>query len=177
MSIANPWYLITLSFAEYLYHLSARLFQSPLPFTISHVSLAFYNRFIPAKEGQVIQPFSVERKRIVKGQRALADGFLAVVREFTAWNGSLSEQFDRLVVRFLRVYCGGDADGWNSAQQGKRRRQRGEGLEVSATAFWLFLLKRFLMMSYSTQLELCCIYYGQRSEVEENLVRGRGWRK
>ncbi|KAK4698312.1 glucoamylase, partial [Phenoliferia sp. Uapishka_3] len=96
LSLAHPWFLCTCSAAEVLYLNARTLSSDSTPLIITKSSLSHYSRWVPgAKVGTKIEAGSEEMKKIVEGQRELADGFIGVVREYAGAEGNLPEQFDR----------------------------------------------------------------------------------
>lgn len=90
----NPWYLATMAAAEQLY---AALYQWKKlgSIEITDVSLPFFHDLLPNIAKGTYKNDSDGFKSIVKAVRLLADDFVAVVKEYTPADGSLSEQFDR----------------------------------------------------------------------------------
>lgn len=87
-------FLCTAAAAEVLYRAST----DKAAFVISSTSLPHYGRWIAdATVGQRVEQGSPHMASVVAGQRELADGFLAIVREYGGKDGSLHEQFDRCV--------------------------------------------------------------------------------
>ena len=97
--------------AEYLYEHSTRLATSTLPLVIDDASRSFYSRFLPLggagfkgdKKDTLIKPGSKQLKKIVDGERNLADKFIEVVQQHAWFNGSLNEQFHRDTVCVARL--------------------------------------------------------------------------
>ncbi|KAK4050795.1 hypothetical protein OIV83_003216 [Microbotryomycetes sp. JL201] len=97
LSEGHPWYLCTLSAAELLYRSSRALSRLRTNFTIEPRARDWYSRFIhvPFNEHVQLVPGSTDLRKIVRGQRRMADQFVQVVQDFVRVNGSMNEQFHR----------------------------------------------------------------------------------
>jgi glucoamylase len=91
----NPWYLITLGAAEFLYDAVAQ-WSAQKSITVDAVSLPFFQSLYPNakapatyKQCKKSDPF----RQILTAATAYADSFVAVAQKYTPTNGSLSEQF------------------------------------------------------------------------------------
>ncbi|KAK3944891.1 1, 4-alpha-D-glucan glucohydrolase [Diplogelasinospora grovesii] len=90
----NPWYLITLGAAEFLYDAAAQWSRQGFV-TVDPTSLGFFNDLYPNvtvgtyKRCKKSDPF----RKIVDAARTYADSFVAIVQTYTPSNGTLSEQF------------------------------------------------------------------------------------
>ncbi|KAJ4397765.1 hypothetical protein N0V93_002001 [Gnomoniopsis smithogilvyi] len=92
----NPWYLITLGAAEFLYDAVASWTQQ-CQIVVDSTSLSFFQDLYPDAEAQTYtsngtaSPFT----QILNTATAYADSFVAVAQQYTPANGSLSEQFNK----------------------------------------------------------------------------------
>ncbi|KAL3420003.1 Glucoamylase P [Phlyctema vagabunda] len=92
----NPWYLITVGAAEFLYDAVAQ-WKARHNLVVDGISLAFFKDLYPEVEvrkynsGNENSPFA----KIMDAVTAYADSFVAVAQKYTPADGSLSEQFDR----------------------------------------------------------------------------------
>lgn len=90
----NPWYLITLGAAEFLYDAVAQ-WSAQKSVTVDTTSLAFFQGLYPDAAATTYtqckksDPF----RKILDAATAYADSFVAVAQRYTPANGSLSEQF------------------------------------------------------------------------------------
>ncbi|KAH6627281.1 Six-hairpin glycosidase-like protein [Chaetomium sp. MPI-SDFR-AT-0129] len=88
----NPWYLITVGAAEFLYDVVASWTKSRV-ITIDETSLPFFKELYPhAKKGRLSRgdrAYAELRDRV----RSYADTFVAVAQKYTPANGMLAEQF------------------------------------------------------------------------------------
>lgn len=88
----NPWYLITVGAAEFLYDVVVSWTKSRV-ITIDETSLPFFKEIYPhAKKGRLgcgDRAYAEIRDRV----RSYADSFVAVAQEYTPANGMLAEQF------------------------------------------------------------------------------------
>lgn len=90
----NPWYLITLGAAEFLYDAVAQ-WTAQKSITVDSTSLPFFQSLYPAantttyKQCKTTDPF----RKILTAATAFADSFVAIAQKYTPANGSLSEQF------------------------------------------------------------------------------------
>lgn len=102
--LSNPWYLITLGAAEFLYDaVAAWTKQSQI--TVDSTSLAFFQEIYPEAQAQTYtsnttsafpQTYDTSAfSQILAATSAYADSFVAVAQQYTPANGSLSEQFNR----------------------------------------------------------------------------------
>ncbi|KAM0790789.1 hypothetical protein ACM66B_004637 [Microbotryomycetes sp. NB124-2] len=97
LSEGHPWYLCTLSAAELLYRSSRALSRLRSNFTIRPCAREWYGRFVdlPQHDKVELEPDSAELRKIVRGQRWMADQFVEVVQHHVRVNGSMNEQFHR----------------------------------------------------------------------------------
>ncbi|OLL24226.1 Glucoamylase [Neolecta irregularis DAH-3] len=94
-SRGNPWYLCTTIVAESLYTANFE-FTKAKSVNVTAANVKFFQQFFDkAEPGRSYSSDSQEFKHIVDGISNYADTFLDVVRQFSARNGSLSEEFDR----------------------------------------------------------------------------------
>lgn len=91
----NPWYLITLGAAEFLYDAAAQ-WSAQKSIAVDAVSLPFFQSLYPNATAPATyrrckksDPFS----QIVAAATAYADSFVAVAQRYTPANGSLAEEF------------------------------------------------------------------------------------
>jgi glucoamylase len=90
----NPWYLITLGAAEFLYDAVAQ-WSAQKSITVDSVSLPFFQALYANattttyKQCRKSGPF----RQILTAATTFADSFVAVAQRYTPANGSLSEQF------------------------------------------------------------------------------------
>ncbi|KAK3368937.1 family 15 glycosyl hydrolase [Lasiosphaeria ovina] len=91
----NPWYLITLGAAEFLYGAAAQWTRQGA-ISVDTDSLAFFRDLHPSaragdtyRRGKKTDPFPA----IVAAATAYADSFVAVAQAYTPANGALAEQF------------------------------------------------------------------------------------
>ncbi|KAB5572515.1 family 15 glycosyl hydrolase [Coniochaeta sp. 2T2.1] len=90
----NPWYLITLGAAEFLYDAIAQ-WSAAKSITVDAVSLPFFRALYPNattttyKQCKKSGPF----RQILMAAKTYADSFVSVAQRYTPSNGSLSEQF------------------------------------------------------------------------------------
>ncbi|WYZ46431.1 hypothetical protein EsH8_IX_000656 [Colletotrichum jinshuiense] len=93
----NPWYLITLGAAEFLYDAVAQ-WNAQGHIKVDSTSLPFFVDLFPSvKEGtyQKASNISGDYAGIIGAVKTYADSFVEVARVYTPSNGSLSEQFDK----------------------------------------------------------------------------------
>jgi glucoamylase len=90
----NPWYLTTLAASEQLY---SALYQWERigSITVTSVSLPFFRDLVPSVASGTYSRGSSTYNSILGAVRTYADGFIAVVQQYTPADGSLDEQFDR----------------------------------------------------------------------------------
>lgn len=81
-----------------LYRAATALANRTTPLVVSPISRGHYSRWLPVVIGSVVEPSSPEMEKLASGQRAMADEFLQIVREYATEEGDLSEQFDRQVI-------------------------------------------------------------------------------
>ncbi|RDW69741.1 putative glucoamylase P [Coleophoma cylindrospora] len=92
----NPWYLITLAAAEFLYDAVAQ-WKAQRNLVVDSTSLPFFQDLYPNITAQQYNssnanlPFA----KITDAVTAYADSFVAVAEKYTPANGSLAEQLDR----------------------------------------------------------------------------------
>ncbi|KAK2595016.1 hypothetical protein QQS21_007270 [Conoideocrella luteorostrata] len=90
----NPWYLATLAAAEQLYA-AAYQWNKLGSITVNSVSLPFFKDLLPSIATGIFAKDSDTFKSIIKAVTTYADGFVAVVQQYTPSDGALAEQFDR----------------------------------------------------------------------------------
>ncbi|GAO15268.1 hypothetical protein UVI_02040930 [Ustilaginoidea virens] len=91
----NPWYLATLAAAEQLYDAVYQWNQLGV-INVTDVSLPFFKDLLPSiATGSYAKSSSPTFRSIIKAVSAYADGFVAVVQQYTPSSGALAEQFDR----------------------------------------------------------------------------------
>lgn len=90
----NPWYLTTLAAAEQLY---SALYQWNKigSITVNSVSLSFFTDLVSGVTAGTYKNDTETYMNIVSAVETYADGFVAVVQEYTPSNGAMSEQYDR----------------------------------------------------------------------------------
>lgn len=100
---SNPWYLITLGAAEFLYDSVASWTQQG-QIVVDSTSLAFFQELYPAAQAETYSNNNVTSyitratspfQEIISTATSYADSFVAVAQKYTPENGSLSEQFNR----------------------------------------------------------------------------------
>ncbi|GKT62133.1 glucoamylase P [Colletotrichum tofieldiae] len=93
----NPWYLITLGAAEFLYDAIAQ-WNAQSQIKVDATSLPFFTDLYPSvKEGtyQKCSNISGAYASITSAVQAYADSFVEVAQKYTPANGSLAEQFNK----------------------------------------------------------------------------------
>ncbi|KAJ9149034.1 Glucoamylase [Pleurostoma richardsiae] len=92
----NPWYLITLAAAEFLYDAVAQ-WDRQRYIAVDATALSFFQGLYPAaKVGTYRRCHKTDPYRLIlTAATAYADSFVAVAQRYTPANGSLSEQFAR----------------------------------------------------------------------------------
>ncbi|KAF2196784.1 glucoamylase precursor [Delitschia confertaspora ATCC 74209] len=92
----NPWYLTTLAVAEQLY-LAIQTWSTVNVIEINALSLPFWKDVYPAAKIGTISKRSNGKNfnKLLDAVLDYADGFVAVVHQYTPASGALSEQFDR----------------------------------------------------------------------------------
>ncbi|OQE13111.1 hypothetical protein PENFLA_c054G09582 [Penicillium flavigenum] len=90
----NPWYLATLAAAEQLYD-ALYQWDRQGAFTVTTLSLPFFRDLEANVHTGIYPKSSPAYKTITDAVRAYADGFIAVVQEYTPTNGGLSEEYER----------------------------------------------------------------------------------
>ncbi|KAL0933072.1 glucoamylase [Colletotrichum truncatum] len=90
----NPWYLIILGAAEFLYDAVAQ-WKAQGVIKIDSTSLPFFKDLYPAAEEGTFQESSNSFAIVVSAVTAYADSFVAVAQQYTPSNGSMSEQFNK----------------------------------------------------------------------------------
>ncbi|KAK3318307.1 Six-hairpin glycosidase-like protein [Apodospora peruviana] len=91
----NPWYLITLGAAEFLYDAAAQ-WSKQGAITVDITSLAFFQDLYPGVEANRTYKRCKKTgafRQIVDAAIAYADSFVEVVQKYTPTDGSLAEQF------------------------------------------------------------------------------------
>lgn len=90
----NPWYLITLGAAEFLYDAIAQ-WTAAKSITVDSTSLSFFQDLLPSikvgtyKQCKKTDPF----RKILTAAAHYADSFVSVAQNYTPSTGALSEQF------------------------------------------------------------------------------------
>lgn len=93
ISIGNPWFITTATIAQILYLLSDHLLVQQSPLYITNQAYPFYSRFgITHKEIERDDPEYMDLTRSIF---EYADSFMDVIREHSACDGKMSEQFNR----------------------------------------------------------------------------------
>ncbi|KAF4806039.1 Glucoamylase P [Colletotrichum siamense] len=93
----NPWYLITIGAAEFLYDAVAQ-WKSQGQIKVDSTSRPFFADLYPkVKEGtyQKAANLSDDYSSILSAVTAYADSFVAVAQQYIPKNGSMSEQFNK----------------------------------------------------------------------------------
>lgn len=90
----NPWYLSTLAAAEQLYD-SLAVWRKQKSITVTAVSLDFFQALVPDVKAGTYKNCDKEYRAIFDAVRSYAEGFVAIVEQYTPQDGALSEQFDR----------------------------------------------------------------------------------
>lgn len=90
----NPWYLATLAAAEQLYD-ALYQWDNQGRLSVTEVSLPFFQDLLANVTTGTYPKASPMYSAITRTVKVYADGFLAVVQEYTPADGSLREQFDR----------------------------------------------------------------------------------
>ncbi|KAG6874887.1 hypothetical protein C0992_006081, partial [Termitomyces sp. T32_za158] len=90
----NPWYLTTAAVAEQLYD-SLIVWKAQKSVTITNVSLAFFQQFLPSVKPGTYASDSKVYTTLMDATKQQADGFLAVNAKYTPADGSLSEQYHK----------------------------------------------------------------------------------
>ncbi|RAL16234.1 glycoside hydrolase family 15 protein [Aspergillus homomorphus CBS 101889] len=90
----HPWYLTTLAAAEQLYD-ALYQWERQGRVDVTALSRPFFADLVPDISSGSYSRGSEEYAAITDAVRRYADGFLAVVQQYTPENGSLAEQFDR----------------------------------------------------------------------------------
>lgn len=90
----NPWYLITIGSAEFLYDAVAQWERQGF-IDVDSTSLAFFKDLYPAAEVKTYKKCSKTGpfRQILDAVTAYADSFVSVVQQYTPSDGSLAEQF------------------------------------------------------------------------------------
>ncbi|TFK62257.1 glucoamylase [Pluteus cervinus] len=88
----NPWYLTTLAVAEQLYD-ALIVWNQQGSITVTSISQPFFSLFFPSIATGTYTSSSSTFATLVNAIQIYADGFVAIVAEFTPLNGGLSEQF------------------------------------------------------------------------------------
>lgn len=94
-SIANPWFICTLTTAEVLYTAS-KGFTAAGKITVSALTQPLFKQFLPtAAAGTTYAAGTTGFTALVAGLKSYGDTFAATAQLHAATNGSLSEQFSR----------------------------------------------------------------------------------
>lgn len=94
---SNPWYLITLGAAEFLYD-SVAAWTQQRKIVIDSTSLPFFQDLYPAAQATTYASNNTGTSaftQILAATTAYADSFVALAQQYTPTNGSLSEQFNK----------------------------------------------------------------------------------
>ncbi|KAG6007643.1 hypothetical protein E4U21_005724 [Claviceps maximensis] len=90
----NPWYLTTLAAAEQL-HDAVYQWRRIGAVSVDSVSLGFFRDVVPSIAVGNYPSGSATYAAILAAVSTYADGFVALVQEYTPRDGSLAEQFDK----------------------------------------------------------------------------------
>ncbi|CAM1503871.1 Fc.00g014620.m01.CDS01 [Cosmosporella sp. VM-42] len=90
----NPWYLNTLAAAEQLYD-ALYVWKQDGSITVSSVSLPFFKDFVSSISAGTYASSSDTYTTLIDAISTYADGYVNVVANYAASNGSLSEQFSK----------------------------------------------------------------------------------
>ena len=90
----NPWYLCTLAAAEQLYS-AIHQWNTTGSITVDNVNSDFFNDLVPNTTSGEYSSDSPKYTELTTAVREYADGFVAVVQEYTPEDGSLAEQYSR----------------------------------------------------------------------------------
>ncbi|KAI4869082.1 carbohydrate-binding module family 20 protein [Hypoxylon rubiginosum] len=90
----NPWYLNTLAAAEQLYD-ALYVWQSQGSIQVTSTSLAFFQAISSSAAVGTYASSSATYTTLYNAVFSYADGFVDVVSQYIASNGSLAEQYDR----------------------------------------------------------------------------------
>ncbi|KHJ30034.1 putative glycoside hydrolase family 15 protein [Erysiphe necator] len=91
----NPWYLTTLAAAEQLYD-ALYVWEKFKFINITNISLHFFQDFSPNIQIGIYQDTTLEYQNLLNSISSYADEFVKVVQRYAQFNGSLSEQFDKV---------------------------------------------------------------------------------
>jgi glucoamylase len=89
----NPWYLTTLAVAEQLYRAIYTLDALKSGIQVTAISLPFYHQFLPSLRKPTT--IAADYTTILNSIKNFADGFVAIVAEYTPADGGLAEQFTK----------------------------------------------------------------------------------
>ncbi|PYH92513.1 putative glycosyl hydrolase, family 15 [Aspergillus ellipticus CBS 707.79] len=90
----NPWYLTSLAAAEQLFDALYQWDQQG-GINITQLSAPFFSDLVPNATVGAYAKSSREYTTLAQAVRAYADGFIAVVQQYTPGDGGLAEQFSR----------------------------------------------------------------------------------
>ncbi|KAH6873910.1 putative glucoamylase GMY2 [Thelonectria olida] len=90
----NPWYLTTLAAAEQLYS-AIYQWKKQGSITINDISLPFFRDLLPKISTGTYGKNTKTFTAIIKAVQSYADGFVALIDQYTPADGSLAEQFDK----------------------------------------------------------------------------------
>ncbi|KAI1471374.1 carbohydrate-binding module family 20 protein [Daldinia caldariorum] len=90
----NPWYLLTLAAAEQLYD-ALYVWQTTGSITVTSVSLSFFQDLVPSVQAGTYKAGTETYTTIYNAVYLYADGFVNIVSQYAASDGSLDEQYDR----------------------------------------------------------------------------------
>ncbi|KAG5971531.1 hypothetical protein E4U55_001190 [Claviceps digitariae] len=90
----NPWYLTTLAAAEQL-HDAVYQWSRIGSISVDSLSLGFFRDLVPSIATGTYASGSATYRAIIAAVSAYADGFVALVQEYTPRDGALAEQFDK----------------------------------------------------------------------------------
>ncbi|KAI1381523.1 carbohydrate-binding module family 20 protein [Hypoxylon crocopeplum] len=90
----NPWYLNTLAAAEQLYD-ALYVWQTQGSITVTSTSLPFFQALSSSAAAGTYDSSSATYTTLYNAVFGYADGFVDIVSQYIASNGSLAEQYDR----------------------------------------------------------------------------------
>ncbi|KAF7551843.1 hypothetical protein G7046_g7590 [Stylonectria norvegica] len=90
----NPWYLNTLAAAEQLYD-ALYVWRQKESITVSSISQQFFKDFVPSISAGTFASGSDTYSALIDAVTIYADGYVNIVAQYAASNGSLAEQFSK----------------------------------------------------------------------------------
>ena len=90
----QPWYLTTAAVAEQLYD-AIIVWKAEKKITVTSTSLAFFRQFLPSVATGTYNSGSATYTTLLNAVQDFADGFIAVIAQYTPADGALSEQYHR----------------------------------------------------------------------------------